>query len=79
MAVERIKNPKNIIGRLRFGWSTKVHRVAGDERNAITWSLSAGQTGEPHKGDNSLKSWAHIMGVWRYRWIEPGKTMRPGS
>ncbi len=44
------KNGPQALGRSRGGWSTKLHLVAADARNVVTWSLTPGQAGDAPEG-----------------------------
>jgi len=46
----RKKNGPQALGRSRGGWSTKLHLVAADASNVITWSLTPGQAGDAPEG-----------------------------
>ena len=39
-------NGPQAIGKSRGGWSTKIHRIASDDRSAIGFSLSGGEAGD---------------------------------
>ena len=43
-------NGPQAIGKSRGGWSTKIHRIASDDRSAIGFSLSGGETGDAPQG-----------------------------
>ena len=51
------KNGPQAIGRSRGGLTTKIHLVAGDERTALCFSLSAGQCADGPEGRKLLSGW----------------------
>lgn len=51
----RKKNGPQSLGRSRGGWSTKIHLVAADDRNVVTWSLTPGQAGDAPEGRQLLQ------------------------
>ncbi|WP_156483797.1 IS5 family transposase, partial [Azotobacter vinelandii] len=50
------KNGPQALGRSRGGWSTKLHLVAADDRNVVTWSLTAGQAGDAPEGRRLIQA-----------------------
>jgi transposase len=51
------KNGPQAIGRSRGGLTTKIHLVAGDERTALCFSLSAGHCADGPEGRKLLEGW----------------------
>ena len=49
-------NGPQAIGKSRGGWSTKIHRIASDDRSAIGFSLSGGEAGDGPQGRALPKS-----------------------
>jgi transposase len=56
MALALQKNGPQAIGRIRSGWSTKMHMVAADARSVLTWSLRAGQAGDTLQGRQLIEA-----------------------
>ena len=56
MQPERKKNGPQAFGRSRGGWSTKLHLVAADDRNVVTWSLTPGQAGDAPEGRRLIEA-----------------------
>jgi hypothetical protein len=50
------KNGQQAIGRSCGGWSTKVHMVAADACNVLTWSLTADQAGDAPEGRQLIQA-----------------------
>ena len=50
------KNGPQAIGKSRGGWTTKIHLVAADERQALGFALSAGQCGDGPQGRELIGS-----------------------
>jgi transposase len=56
-ATGALKNGPQSIGRSRGGLTTKIHLVAGDERTALCFSLSAGNCADGPEGRKLLEDW----------------------
>ncbi len=52
----RQKNGPQALGRSRGGWGTKLHLVAADDRNVLTWSLTPGQAGDAPEGRRLIQA-----------------------
>ena len=60
-------NGPQAIGKSRGDWSTKIHRIASDDRSAIGFSLSGGEAGDAPQG----------RALPKYMNLFPTRTHRP--
>ena len=51
-----LKNGPQSIGKSRTRWTNKIHIAAANEKTAVTFSLSSGQTGDAPEGRKLLKT-----------------------
>ena len=51
------KNGPQSIGKSRGGWNTKIHMISTNNRLAMIFSLSSGQTHDGPEGHALLESW----------------------
>jgi transposase len=56
------KGPQSI-GKLRSGWTTKIHMVAADARTAITFALSPGNAHDAPEGRELLRDLGSFPGM----------------